>query len=146
MGQTSYVKISLAISSHETEPETITQRVGLQPTSTRRQGTPVRNGLLRRPEFDLHEWWIDQEMPLASNILLDGEAKAFFTRFFDSFVGHSEKVISALSKDHSVVVIVNYHMNYMPYIGLTKDHVQALARLGAGLDFDFFIDELEIDS
>lgn len=123
------------------EPEIITQRVGLQPTSTRRQGTPTRNGLLRRPEFDLHEWWIDQEMPLPSNVLLDGEAEAFFARFFDSFGGHSENAISALSKDYSVVVTVVYHMNYMPYIGLTKDHVQALARLGAGLDFDFFIDE-----
>lgn len=103
---------------------------------------PTHTGLLRRPEFDLHEWWISHELSLTSDVLLVEEAEAFFTRFFGSFCGDRENAISALSRDHSVVVIIAYHLGYMPYVGLTKNHVQALARLRARLDFEFLIDEL----
>jgi hypothetical protein len=135
------MSVSLAISSEELAPEAITLRIGLQPTSTRRKGTPTRNGILRRAEFDLHEWWICQQLTLQSGVLLEKEAEAFITQFFDRFGSDgTESSIHALSADHNVLVLVVYHMGYMPYVGLTKGHVQALARLGARLDYDFMVD------
>ena len=50
-----YFSISLVISSLITPPESISERIGLAPTSTRLRGTPTKTGVLRRPEFDLHE-------------------------------------------------------------------------------------------
>jgi Domain of unknown function (DUF4279) len=141
-----YISISLAICSDHTEPDAITVRVGLQPTGTRKRGTPTRNGLLRRPEFDLHEWWIREELALPSGVLSVEEFEVFVTEFFHQFAHNgAEAIIHALSADHDVLVLLVYQMNYVPYVGLTKRHVQALARLGARLDCDLMVDEPPIE-
>ena len=100
-----YVSITLSICSEETDPDTVTHRVGLQPTGTRKRGTPTRNGMLRRPEFDLHEWWIRRELPLPSGVLNENEAEAFIKEFLDQFADNdSGSNIYALSMDHDVLV------------------------------------------
>ena len=138
-----YLSISLAISSEQTDPDTVTYRVGLPPTGIRKRGTPIRNGMLRRPEFDLHEWWIRSELHLSSGVLMENEAETFITEFLDRFADEGTcSSIHALSVDHDVLVALVYHMSYMPYVGLTKRHVEAVARLGARIDYDFMVDEL----
>ena len=136
-----YVSISLAISSDRIEPEAITLRLGLQPSHSRLRGTPIRNGMMRRPEFDLHEWSIRKELPLLSGILTQEEAEPFISDFLRQFAA-VENGVRTLSEEHDVVVVLVYSMKYIPYIGLTCDQIHTLSRLGARLDYDLMVDTL----
>jgi hypothetical protein len=65
---------------------------------------------------------------------MENEAEAFITEFLDQFADQGTgTIIHDLSVDHDVLVTLVYHMSYMPYVGLTKRHVEAVSRLGLGL-------------
>jgi hypothetical protein len=138
-----YLSITLCISSDRMDPDSITQRLGIQPTSLRLRGTPIRNGMMRRPEFDLHEWYLRKELPLSEGFLEQEEAEPFISHFLSGLMSAAGS-IHALSEDHSVSVQLVYHMKYIPYIGLTRDHVRAIATLGARLDYDIMVDILPV--
>jgi Domain of unknown function (DUF4279) len=138
-----YLSITLCISSDRMDPDSITQQLGIQPTSLRLRGTPIRNGMMRRPGFDLHEWWLRKELPLSEGLLEQEEAERFISHFFSGLTSAAES-IHALSEDHSVSVQLVYKMKYIPYIGLTRDHVRAAAALGARLDYDIMVDILPV--
>jgi Domain of unknown function (DUF4279) len=139
-----YLSITLCISSDRMDPDSITQQLGIQPTSIRLRGTPIRNGMMRRPEFDLHEWWLRKELPLSES-LLEQEAEQFISHFLSGLMSAAER-IHALSEDHSVSVHLVYHMKYIPYIGHTRDHVRAVAALGARLEYDIMVDTARLIS
>jgi len=134
-----YISIGLSISSERMDPDSITKHVGLIPTTVRWLGSPTRNGLMRRPEFDLHEWWRQQVYPFPSGVLDLEAVESFITEFLNGFVGAAGS-IRALSVEHIVAVGLVYHMKYIPYIGLTRDQTQAVAALGARLDYDIMVD------
>jgi hypothetical protein len=134
-----YLSITLCISSDRMDPDSITQQLGIQPTSLRLRGTPIRNGMMRPPEFDLHEWWLRKEFPLSGGFLEQEEAGPFISDFLSGLLGAAGS-IHALSEDHSVSIQLVYHMKYIPFIGLTRDHVRAIAALGARLDYDIMVD------
>jgi hypothetical protein len=137
-----YLRITFCISRDQMEPESITQQLGIQPTSVRLRGTPIRNGMMRRPEFDLNEWWLRRELPLSNGLLKQEEAEPFISTFLSELTSAAD-TIYGLSEDHSVSVQLVYHMKYIPYIGLTRNHVRAIAALGARLDYDIMVDAVQ---
>jgi Domain of unknown function (DUF4279) len=140
-GKTDYVSISISISSDWMQPESMTQKIGLQPTSTRLRGTPIRNGMLRRPEFDLHEWYLRREFRLPNGDLIREEAERFISDFLDELL-NSAKAIYDLSREHSVMIHLVYNMGYIPCIGLTGENVRIIAALGAAIDYDIMVDAM----
>jgi hypothetical protein len=94
---------------------------------------------MRRAEFDFHEWWFQKELRLSDGLLNPEQSEAFISEFFSQLTSVSE-TINALSEEHSVSVHLVYHMKYIPYIGLTRDHVRSVAALGATLDYDIMVD------
>jgi len=130
--------ISLVISSESAEPESITQRVGLKPTETRLRGTPTKTGVLRRAEFDLHEWVVRDELEIGPHDRVEDLQPAFVTRFLDRLSGAAEK-IKELASDHHVLIVFVYHMDRVPYIGLSHSQVAEVATLGASIDFDLLV-------
>ena len=136
-----YLAISLWISSVELTPESITQLVGLQPTHTRLRGSviPGRN-ILRRPEFDVHEWEFRRQLDAKSGIDLGQFAERFITEFLSIVKAYTAK-IKKLSEHQKVGITFVYHVDTSPYIGLTHDQVEAIADLGAKLDYDLMIEE-----
>jgi hypothetical protein len=142
-GGRGYLSITFCISSDRMDPDSITQQLGIQPTSILLRGTPIRNGIMRRPEFDLHEWWLRKELPLSEGFLEQEAAERFISDFLSGLMSAAGS-IHALSKDHSVSVQLVYHMKYIPCIGLTRDHVRVIAALGARLDYDIMVDAVPV--
>ncbi len=136
-----YFAITLWVSSDQMDPDSVTQRVGLEPTRVRLRGTPIRAGMMRRPEFDKHEWSVEREIRLANGLLVPEESEAAINHFLKSLIG-SAAAFRALSEEHDVAVVLVYHMKYVPYIGLTRRQVQFIAELGARIDFDVMVDTL----
>jgi hypothetical protein len=138
-GTGDYVSIRLSISSERMNPDAITKHVGLIPTNVRWLGSPTSTGLMRRPEFDLHEWWQRQEHPLSSGFLDLEAVESFITEFLNGFAGAAGRIRS-LSAEHYVAVGLVYQMKYVPYIGLTREQIQAVAALGGSLDYDIMVE------
>jgi hypothetical protein len=131
-----YLGVSLWISSTELIPESITQLVGLEPTYTRRRGTliPGRN-MPRRSEFDVHEWQLRKQLDAKSGTYLGQYTEKFITEFL-SAIKPNAAGIKTLSENHTVTVSFVYHVDELPYIGLTRDQIQVIAALGAKVDYD----------
>jgi hypothetical protein len=137
-----YLSITLSVTSEDLDPQAITQRLGIIPTSTRVRGTPIgKTGLMRQPQFDYHEWMLRRQCDLPAGAIVEDLQKAFIDDFFESFAGAS-KQICALSASHTVLVALVYRMDRMPYIGLTASQVQTIAGMGAGVDYDLMLDGL----
>jgi hypothetical protein len=94
---------------------------------------------MRRPQFDLNEWELRKELRLTSSVLEPEEAERLIADFLGEFTGVAAE-IRTLSEEHDVLVALVYHMKYIPYIGLTRDQVKAVAALGARLDYDIMVD------
>jgi hypothetical protein len=134
-----YLAISLVISSKTMQPESISERVGLTPTETRLRGTPTRTGVLRRPEFDVHEWWIRDELELGPGNRLEDLQPSFITGFLNK-VSIAEHRIREVADNEHVKMIFVYQMDRVPYIGLSSSQIEKIAALGASIDFDIMID------
>jgi hypothetical protein len=130
-----YLAISLVISSDVAQPETITERVGLRPTETRIRGTPTKTGILRKPEFDVHEWWIRDELEIGPEDRVEDLQPLFVSGFLNRLSSAAEK-IRELASDHRVLIILVYQMDRVPYIGLSHSQVEKIGALGASIDFD----------
>ena len=63
---------------------------------------------------------------------------AFVTRFLDRLSGAAEK-IKELASDHHVLIVFVYHIDRVPYIGLSHSQVAKVATLGASIDFDLMV-------
>jgi len=136
-----YLGISLWISSTELIPEDITQLVGIQPTYVRLRGAMIAGrNIPRRPEFDVHEWQFRKQFDARSSTDLAQSTEKFITDFLDEIKAHAS-LIKELSEHHSVKISFVYHADAMPYVGLTRDQVQAIAALGAKLDYDLMIEQ-----
>lgn len=140
-----YLGVSLWISSTELTPESITQFVGLRPTYTRLRGSliPGRN-VRRRPEFDVHEWQLRRQLDAKPGTNLGQHTERFITDFLNEIEVHTAQ-IKKLSEHHSVTFTLVYHVTEIPYIGLTRDQVRAVAALGAKLDYDLMVEESALD-
>ena len=136
-----YLGVSLWISSTELTPEDITGLVGLRPTYTRHRGAAIAGrNLRRRPEFDVHEWQFRRQLDAMSG----GELGEHTEQFIDEFLTHigtRALQIRKLSEHHSVALALVYHVDNLPYIGLTRGQVQSLAELGIRVDYDLMIKE-----
>jgi hypothetical protein len=133
-----YFSMSLVISSVTTPPESISERVGLAPTSTRLRGTPIKTGVFRRPEFDVHEYWIRAELELAPSDVIEDLQPSFITEFLNK-ISVACHQIRELADSDDVKIIFVYHMDRMPYVGLSSSQVEMIAALGASIDFDMMI-------
>jgi hypothetical protein len=135
----SYLGISLWISSTELPPERITQIVGLQPTYARVRGTTVPGrGVNRRSEFDVHEWQFRKQLNIEPGDYIGKHSEQFITQFLDE-IKNSTPQIRELSEHHTVMISLVYHVDELPSIGLTRQQVQAIAALGAKLDYDLMV-------
>jgi hypothetical protein len=133
-----YLSISLVISSVATPPEAISGRVGLAPTSTRLRGTPTKTGVFRRPEFDVHEYWIRAELELGPTDVIEDLQPSFITEFLNKICAARHQ-IRELAVSEDVKIIFVYHMDRMPYVGLSSSQTEMIAALGASIDFDMMI-------
>jgi hypothetical protein len=140
-----YLGVSLWISSAELMPDSITQFVGLRPTYTRMRGSliPGRN-VRRRPEFDVHEWQLRKQLDGKQDAKLGQYTENFISDFLSEIEPHTSR-IKQLSEHHNVAFVLVYHVDEMPCIGLTRDQVQAIAALGAKLDYDLMVEESGFD-
>jgi hypothetical protein len=93
----------------------------------------------RRPELDVHAWELWEELALPSGVADQQESEEFISGFLDRLAGVATKV-RVLSEEHSVRIGLVYWAKQMPYVGLTSRQVESVAGLGAGLDYDFFLD------
>jgi hypothetical protein len=135
-----YLGISLWISSTELLPDRITQIVGLQPTYVRMRGATIPGrGVNRRPEFDVHEWQFRKQLDIKPGDDIGKHSEQFISYFLDE-IKDSTRQIKELSEHHSVLISFVYHVTDLPYIGLTRQQVQAIAALGAKLDCDLMVD------
>ena len=135
----SYFSISLVISSKTIPAESISDHVGLTPTETRLLGTPTKTGVLRRPEFDVHEWWIRDELELGPGDRVEDLQPSFITEFLNrvSVAGHR---IREMADNERVKIIFVYQMDRVPYVGLSSSQIEKIAALGASIDFDIMVD------
>ena len=140
-----YLRVSLWISSTELTPESITEIVGIQPTHTRLRGSLISGrNVPRRPEFDVHEWLFRKQLDAKPGTYLGQYTEKFITDFLSEIEAHTSQ-IKKLSEHHNVIFSLVYHVDEMPYIGLTRDQVQAIAMLGAELDYNLMIEEVGLD-
>jgi hypothetical protein len=135
-----YLGISLSVTSDRLSPDEISQAIGIQPTYTRQRGALTRTGLMRRPEFDLYEWQFRRQLDLKPGNCAAQDFEKFINEFLDK-IKNSAPQIRALSEHHNVTVSLVYHVDEMPYIGLTRQQVLAVAALGARLDYDLMVEE-----
>jgi Domain of unknown function (DUF4279) len=135
-----YLGISLSVTSDRLSPDEISQAIGIQPTYTRQRGALTRTGLMRRPEFDLYEWQFRRQFDLKPGNCAAQDFEKFINEFLDQ-IKNSTPQIRALSEHHNVTVSLVYHVDEMPYIGLTRQQVLAVAALGARLDYDLMVEE-----
>jgi hypothetical protein len=136
-----YLGISLFVSSDRLSPKAITEAIGIEPTCTRERGSPIRGGvLMRRPEFDLNEWQLREQLDVRPGDHSGYHSEAFITQFLDKIKGTAVN-IAALSKNHDLLILLVCSVHDMPYIGLTSDHIQAIASLHARLDYDIMVYE-----
>src|ERR1700722_18420938 len=134
-----YFGISLWITSKELKPDEITQIIGLEPSHVRVRGTLIQGrGVNRRPEFDNHEWQFRKKLDLKAGNVADQDLEKFITEFLDE-IKNSTPQIRGLSQHHSVQISFVYHVDELPYIGLTRQQVSAIAALGAQLNYDFMV-------
>ncbi len=130
-----YVGISLWITSYELSPEKITETVGLNPTYVQVMGDPIR-GVSRR--YERHSWQLgDRFYPQPGD-----DVGKLTEKFFTAFLGKLNSAtprIKEISKDNSIAICMIYHLNEMPYIGLTSEQVAAIAAIGARVDHDVMI-------
>ena len=140
-----YLGVSLWISSTELTPASITELVGLQPTCTRLRGSLISGrNVRRRPEFDVHEWQLRKQLDAKSGANLGQYVEKFISDFLNEIEAHTSQ-IKKLSEYHNVTFALVYHVDGMPYIGLTRDQVQAIAALGAKLDYDLMVEKSGLD-
>jgi hypothetical protein len=135
-----YVGISLSVTSDRLSPDEISTIIGIQPTSTRQRGALTRTGLMRRPEFDLHEWEFREQLDLNPRDYIGCHSATFITEFLDKIKDAAPQV-KELSENHDVLISLVYHTREIPYIGLSREQVLAIAELGARLDYDFTVEE-----
>jgi hypothetical protein len=135
-----YLGVSLWISSTELTPESITRLVGIDPTYTRQRGTliPGRN-MLRRSEFDVHEWQFRKQLDAKPGTYLGQYIEQFITEFLSAIKPHTAE-INKLSEHHNVTISFVYHVDELPYMGLTRDQIQGIAALGAKVDYDLMFE------
>jgi hypothetical protein len=132
--------VSLWISSKELSPDKITQIVGLQPTYVRVRGAVIPGlGVNRRPEFDVHDWQFRKQLNVKPSDHIGHYSEMFITDFLNTIKDAAPRV-KELSADHSVTISLVYQVHDIPYIGLTRQHVQEIAALGASLDYDLMVE------
>jgi hypothetical protein len=135
-----YLGISLWISSKELTPDRITQIVGIEPSYVRVRGALIPGqGVGRRPEFDVHEWQFRRQLDLKPGNCVAQDFEKTINEFLDQ-IESSTTQIRELSEHHHVTISFVYHVDELPYIGLTRQQVIAIAALGARLDYDFMVE------
>ena len=96
---------------------------------------------MRQPEFDSHEWQFREQLDIQPGDYIGNHSEKFITEFLNKIKGAAPK-IRELSKNQDVLILLFYSVHGMPYIGLTSDHIQVIASLGARLDYDLMVDEI----
>jgi hypothetical protein len=133
-----YLAVSLFISSHRLTPDEISQAIGIEPTYRRERGSPIRGGLMRRPEFDLNEWQFREQVDMRSGDDIGKRSELFISQFLSKIKSAAPR-IRELSRDQDVLIQIVYSMTSMPYVGLTSGHIHDIASLGARLDYDIMV-------
>lgn len=137
-----YLAVSLCISSAQLSPETITRTVGIEPNYTRERGALTRTGMVRQPEFDRYEWQFREQMDMQSGDDLSKRSELFINQFL-SKLAEAAPIVRELSRDQDVLVQIVYSGRSMPYVGLTSGQIRDIASLGARLDYDIMVDDID---
>jgi hypothetical protein len=136
-----YLGLSLWISSKELMPDKITQIVGIEPSHIRVRGALIPGRAVnRRPEFDVHEWQFRKQLDLKPGNCSAQDCEEFINEFLDRIKGSTPQ-IRELSEHHNVTISFVYHVSELPYIGLTRQQIWAIAALGARLDYDLLVED-----
>ena len=138
-GDSDYLAVSLSVSSRQLSPDEITLAVGIEPTYRRERGAPIRGGLMRRVEFDLHEWQFRQQLDIKPDDDVSKLSGLFISGFLGKLIQAAPR-IRELSTGHDVLIQIVYSVHSMPYVGLMSADIRAIASLGARLDYDFMVD------
>ena len=70
---------------------------------------------------------------------IEDRQSAFITGFLDRVSGAVEQ-IRTLANDQSVLIILTYQMDRVPFVGLSGSQIEKIAELGAGIDVDIMVD------
>jgi hypothetical protein len=127
-----YVGIRLWITSLTLSPDAISVLVGLESNYVQTRGTAV--GSTSRL-YERHSWSLGERLYATPNEQLDDLFEPFISRFLSSLEASASR-IRALSPDHSVSIAIIFGARAMPYLGLTRQQVQAVAALGAAVNYD----------
>jgi hypothetical protein len=93
------------------------------------------------PEFDVDEWERQDKLLLEGGALQPEKAQQFITAFLSQFSDTAAEIWK-LSAQHHVAIILVYRLKYVPFVGLTREHVDSIAALGARVDFDIMADTI----
>ncbi len=127
-----YVGIRLWITSLTLAPDEISVEIGLEPNYVQVRGTTVGN---TSRLHERHSWSFGERLYATPNEQLGDSVEPFISRFLGSLEAGASK-IRDLSTDHSVSIAIIFGARAMPYLGLTSQQVQAIAALGASVNYD----------
>jgi hypothetical protein len=123
------VRCELAVFSDAVEPDAITERIGIQPSVTRRRGDLIRTG---GPQVPNHQWvWhpdsgVEQDMDSQLDAL-----RAVTISRVDSFrklQGEADVVLAIVIEHHGDDLSLGWVLD--------RRHVALAAALGASIDVD----------
>ena len=127
-----YVGITLWITSLTLAPEAISLLIGLEPSYVQCQGTKV--GSTSRL-YERHSWSLGERAYAREGEQLTTLVEPFISQFLNSLAASATR-IRALSADQSVSIAIIFGAWDMPFIGLTRHQVEAIANLGASVNYD----------
>lgn len=127
--------LTLAITGFDTDPDSVTQTVGFEPTSIGRKGEPTASG---RPRT-FNGWWFETD----GQRLLDGKQHDdALVRILAKLKGREDHFARLRSSIQPKQVTI-YGGLYVPSddqsgVWLEPDQMQLLAACGVGWSIDFF--------
>lgn len=111
------------------EPDQITERVGVKPTQSHREGDPLPKGTAR---YKTSRWQLHSRLERSSSL------EEHITDVLDQLDLKSAAFEKLSSEMDGVLELVGYFHAYYPGLVFDRDMVQRLARYSLSVDFDFY--------
>jgi hypothetical protein len=111
------------------EPDQITERVGLKPTESSREGELIPKSTMRRK---VSRWSLHSRLERSSSL------EQHITDVLDQLDLNSAAFERLSSEMDGVLELVGYFSSYYPGLVFDREMVKRLARYSLSVDFDFY--------
>jgi hypothetical protein len=132
---TDEIRVKLTIASNTLAATEVSALLGIEADSVQVQGEMNRLGTKL---YSQHVWMLKNQHEILSNEPIAGQIEARISQFLDRIVS-AASVIRSLSNEHFVEVGIYVFARDVPPLGLSKKQVEAIAALGASVDFDLVL-------